>query len=56
MWAALQTGNNTQHLWTLTAELGIVFLTITGLVVLLMRRFFQSTRGSSTGPPPAGIL
>jgi PAS domain S-box-containing protein len=44
MLAALQTGNNTQHLWTLAAELGIAFLAVTGLVVLLMRRFFQSTR------------
>jgi len=44
MLAGLQSGNNTQHLWTLAAELGIAFLAITGLVVLLMRRFFQSTR------------
>jgi PAS domain S-box-containing protein len=44
MLAALQSGNNTQHLWTLAAELGIAFLAVTGLVVLLMRRFFQSTR------------
>jgi nitrogen-specific signal transduction histidine kinase len=44
MWGVLQSGNNTQHLWTLAAELGIAFLAITGLVVLLMRRFFQSTR------------
>jgi two-component system sensor histidine kinase HydH len=44
MFAALQSGNNTQHLWTLAAELGIAFLAVTGLVVLLMRRFFQSTR------------
>jgi nitrogen fixation/metabolism regulation signal transduction histidine kinase len=44
MLAVLQTGNSTQHLWTLAAELGIAFLAVTGLVVLLMRRFFQSTR------------
>ena len=42
--ATLQSANNTQHLWTVAAELGIAFLAITGLVVLLMRRFFQSTR------------
>jgi signal transduction histidine kinase len=44
MLATLQSGNNTQHLWTLAAELGIAFLAVTGFVVLLMRRFFQSTR------------
>jgi two-component system sensor histidine kinase HydH len=44
MLVALQNVNNTQHLWTLAAELGIAFLAVTGLVVLLMRRFFQSTR------------
>jgi nitrogen-specific signal transduction histidine kinase len=44
MLAAFQSGNNTQHLWTLAAELGIAFLAITAVVVLLMRRFFQSTR------------
>jgi two-component system, NtrC family, sensor histidine kinase HydH len=43
MLAAIQSGNNTQHLWTLAAELGIAFLAITALVVFLMRRFFQST-------------
>jgi PAS domain S-box-containing protein len=44
MLATLQSTTNTQHLWTLAAELGIAFLAITALVVLLMRRFFQSTR------------
>jgi PAS domain S-box-containing protein len=44
MLAAFQSGTNTQHLWTMAAELGIAFLAITALVVLLMRRFFQSTR------------
>ena len=44
MFAALQNANNTQHLWTLAAEVGLAFLAITGLVVLLLRRFFQSTR------------
>jgi PAS domain S-box-containing protein len=44
MIAALQGGGNTQHLWTIAAGLGIGFLAIMGLVVFLMRRFFQSTR------------
>ncbi|HET9995571.1 MAG TPA: ATP-binding protein [Candidatus Acidoferrum sp.] len=44
MFATLQTGGNTQHMWTIAAELGIALLTITGLIVFLMRKFFQSTR------------
>src|SRR5467141_4272201 len=44
MLAALQSANNTGRLWTLAAEVGIAFLAITGLIVLLVRRFFQSTR------------
>ncbi|HEX4545031.1 MAG TPA: ATP-binding protein [Candidatus Acidoferrum sp.] len=44
MLAALQNGGNTQHIWTIAAELGIVFLAVTGLAVFLMRKFFQSTR------------
>jgi PAS domain S-box-containing protein len=44
MLAALQSGNNTQHLWTLAAELGIAFLAAIGLVLFLLRKFFQSRR------------
>src|SRR5437879_2774662 len=44
MLATLQAGNNTQHLWMTAAGLGIGFLVVTGLVVYLMRKFFQSTR------------
>src|SRR5256885_8118719 len=44
MFATLQAGNNTQHLWMIAAGLGIGFLVVTGLVVYLMRKFFQSTR------------
>ena len=44
MFATLQAENNTQHLWMVAAGLGIGFLVVTGLVVYLMRKFFQSTR------------
>lgn len=44
MLAILQSANNTGRLWTLAAEVGLAFLAITGLIVLLLRRFFQSTR------------
>jgi len=44
MFAALQTGNNTQHVWMVAAGLGIVLLAIMGVVVYLLRKFFQSTR------------
>src|SRR5260370_34956754 len=44
MFAMLQTASNTQHMWTIAGGLGIGFLVVTGLVVYLMRKFFQSTR------------
>src|SRR6266705_2875530 len=44
MFAALQTGNNTQHLWMIAGGMGIALLAIMGLVVYLLRKFFQSTR------------
>src|SRR2546427_12698208 len=44
MLAALQAGNNTQHLWMIAAGLGVAFLAITGLVVFLMRKSFQIRR------------
>jgi two-component system sensor histidine kinase HydH len=44
MLATLQNANNTQHLWMIAAGLGVGFLVITGLVVFLMRRSFESRR------------
>jgi signal transduction histidine kinase len=44
MWAMLQAGNNTQHLWMIAAGLGIGFLVATLLLVFVMRKFFQSSR------------
>src|SRR5438094_6331744 len=44
MWGTLQGGNGTQHLWEMTAGLGIGVLAVGWLVVYLLRRFFQSTR------------
>ena len=44
MLAALQNADNTQHLWTLAAVMGIVFLAILGIVFLLLRKFFQNRR------------
>lgn len=44
MLAVLQNADNTQHLWTLAAVMGIVFLAVLGVVFLLLRKFFQSRR------------
>lgn len=44
MWGTLQGGNGTQHLWEITAGLGIGVLGIAWLVVYLLRKFFQSTK------------
>jgi PAS domain S-box-containing protein len=44
MLAALQNADNTQHLWTLAAVMGVVFLAVLGVVFLLLRKFFQSRR------------
>lgn len=41
---ALQTGSNAQHLWVIAAALGAGLLAITGLVVFVMRKIFQSSR------------
>src|SRR2546428_416660 len=40
----LESGNNTQHLWEIAAGLGLGLLAITGLIVYLMRKSFQSRR------------
>src|SRR5436189_4217833 len=44
MFGTLQAGNNTQHLWMITAGLGVGLLVVTGLVVFLMRKSFLSSR------------
>jgi len=44
MWGTLQGGNGTQHLWEITAGLGVGVLGIAWLVVYLLRKFFQSTK------------
>jgi PAS domain S-box-containing protein len=44
MFGALQNASNTQHLWEIAGGLAVSFLVVTGLVVFLMRRFFQSKR------------
>ena len=44
MLATPQGESNAQHLWMIAGALGAVFLAVTGLVVYLMRKFFQSTR------------
>ncbi|HYL86118.1 MAG TPA: ATP-binding protein [Candidatus Angelobacter sp.] len=43
--AAPQTGSTEQHLWILVAGLGLGLLTVTGLIVYLLRRFLHSARG-----------
>ena len=44
MLAAFQNADNTQHLWTLAAVVGIAFLAVLGIVFFLLRKFFQSRR------------
>jgi PAS domain S-box-containing protein len=44
MFGMMQTGSNTQHIWELAAGLGVGLLAITGIVVYLVRKFFQSAR------------
>src|SRR5467141_4866335 len=44
MLAAFQNADNTQHLWTLAAVMGITFLAVLGIVFFLLRNFFQSRR------------
>jgi len=40
----LQAGSGTQHLWEVTAGLGIGVLAVVWLVVYLLRKFFQSSK------------
>jgi predicted lipid-binding transport protein (Tim44 family) len=44
MLAAFQNTDNTQHLWTLAGVMGIAFLAVLGVVLFLLRKFFQSRR------------
>jgi len=44
MLAAFQNADNTQHLWTLAGVMGIAFLAVLGVVLFLLRKFFQSRR------------
>src|SRR5712692_1291050 len=53
MLAMLQSGNNAQHLWEIAAGLGLGLLAITGLIVYLMRKSFQSRREEYHGESAA---
>jgi PAS domain S-box-containing protein len=49
MFATIQGANNTQPLWMSAVVLGVGLLAITGLVVFLMRKSFQSRREEQRG-------
>ncbi len=56
MWGMVQGGTGTQHLWETAALLGVALLAVVGLVVYLLRKFFQSTKEEhkekiATSPP-----
>ena len=40
----LQGGSSTQHLWETAGILGVALLAVVGLVVYLLRKFFQSSK------------
>lgn len=44
MWGMLQSGSGTQHIWEVIAGLGVGVLAVAGLVVYLLRKFFQSSK------------
>src|SRR5437588_31106 len=44
MWGMLQNEGSSQHLWEITAGLGVGVLAAAWLVVYLLRKFFQSTK------------
>ena len=54
MWARLQTGGSSQHLWEITAGLGIGVLAVVWLVVYLLRKFFQSSKEEQVEKVAAG--
>src|SRR5437588_12435841 len=44
MWGMLQNEGSSQHLWEITAGLGVGVLAAAWLVVYLLRKVFQSTK------------
>lgn len=54
MWGALQGGSGSQHLWEITAGLGIAVLGVAWLVVYLLRKFFQSSKEEQKESVTAG--
>lgn len=44
MWGMLQSGSGTQHIWEVIAGLGIGVLAVAGVIVYLLRKFFQSSK------------
>jgi PAS domain S-box-containing protein len=44
MWGMLQGGSGAQHIWEILAALGIGVLAVAGVVVYLLRKFFQSSK------------
>lgn len=44
MWGMLQGGSGTPHIWEILAALGIGVLAVAGVVVYLLRKFFQSSK------------
>jgi two-component system, NtrC family, nitrogen regulation sensor histidine kinase GlnL len=44
MWGMLQGGSGTQRIWEILAALGIGVLAVAGVVVYLLRKFFQSSK------------
>src|SRR5579859_7831975 len=44
MWGMLQGGSGEQHIWEVIAGLGIGALAVAGVVVYLLRKFFQSSK------------
>src|SRR5258708_31818496 len=44
MWATLQAGNDTQHVWSMASAVGVGALVVMVLTAFLMRKFFQSRR------------
>ena len=55
MWGMLQGGSGSQHLWEITAGLGIGVLAVAWLVVYLLRKFFQSSKEEQAEKVAAGV-
>lgn len=54
MGGMLQTGGSSQHLWEITAGLGIGVLAVVWLIVHLLRKFFQSSKEEQVEKVAAG--